>query len=132
MATDKTVIYGLVGLGLLAVAIGVMASGEEKDLRTRAREYFEVDEDCESITFEGSQDEINEFWDETMSPYIDEMYEKAQMLGLKGKATATYILLDLFPSCTWPPEEGVFDAPEHHIVWATLLGQVSNREMATP
>jgi hypothetical protein len=120
--------------GVAAVAALMMGGVEQaedeetKNLKEEARDYFRVVGDCEAVEFTGTATQAANFWQTTGRPYIEAKIEEALMAGVsaRGSAMWVYILNDLVPNCTWPPEGTAVDNPSQHVLYAAIAEAVQS------
>ncbi len=115
-------IAGVAGIAAL-VARGVESEEDEEteDIKEKARDYFEVIGDCEAVEFKGTAGQAADFWAGIGRPYIEAKIDEAMVLGTSEPRTVTiFILNDLVPGCTWPPEGTAMDNPSQHLLWVAI------------
>ena len=126
-------IAGVAGVAAL-VARGVESEEDEEteDIREKARDYFEVIGDCDAVEFKGTAGQAADFWAGIGRPYIEAKIDEAMTLGTsEPRAVTIFILNDLVPGCTWPPEGTAMDNPSQHLLWATV-GQMVDGYLMGP
>lgn len=104
------VLLGSVSILALGAAL-IAKSQETKDgsldlLRKDFRSYFEIEGDCDLITFKGGPEEVAAFWEDTAHPLIDGMVEVLSPSTDDPDEISRITLQYIFTECPWPAPVG--------------------------